>query len=133
MVLAIQLSQLGEEACGDAVLVVELDSASDGSISNNIAMSQVLCDDARAWLLLLCNVVAVAVGVGRGDAIVTGRLVGGQACSRGHGDVRSAKLGVVQEQSGFGGGILLEGHSGGLGVALGLDVEAGDLAAVICG
>lgn len=113
------------------MLVVEFDSASDGSVSNNVAMSQVLCDDARAWLLLLCDIVAVAVGIGRGNAVVAGRLIGGQACSRGHGYVRSAELGVVEEQGGFGGGVLLKGHSGGLGVAIGLDVEASDLAAVV--
>lgn len=133
MVFAIELSQFGKEAGGDTVLVVELDSTGDGSVSNNVAVSQVFCDDARAWLLLLCDVVAVAVGIGCRNAVVAGRLVGGQACSRGYGDVRSAELGVVEEQGGFGSGVLLKGHSGGLSVAVGLDVEAGDLAAVVTG
>lgn len=129
MVLSIKLGQLVEEAGGDAVLVVKVDGAGDGGISDDIAVSQVLCDDARTWLLLLCDVVAIAVGVGHGYAVVAGRLVGGQACVRSHGNVGGAELGVIKEEGGLGGGVLLKGHGSGLGLALGLDVETGNLAA----
>lgn len=61
---------------------------------------------------------------------MAGGLVGGQAGGGGDGDVRGAELGVVEEEGGLGGGVLLEGHGGGLGLAFCLDVEAVDLAAM---
>lgn len=128
MELAIELVELGEEARRDAVLLVEVEGARDGGVADHVAVREVLGQDARARLLLLCDLVAVAVR-GR-DAIVARGLVGGEAGRGGYRDVRGAELGVVEEEGGLGGGVLLEGHGGGFGVAVGLDVEAVDLAAV---
>lgn len=94
MELAVQLVELGEEAGGDAVLLVEIEGAGDGGITDNIAVGQVLGDDARAWLLLLCNLVAVAVASGA-NAVVTGGLIRCEAGGGGDGNVRGAELSVV--------------------------------------
>jgi hypothetical protein len=54
----------------------------------------------------------------------------------GDADLARAELGVVEEEGGLGGGLLLKGDSGGLEAALfvglGSDGEGGDLAAVEC-
>lgn len=125
VVLGVKIGQGVEEAGGNAVLVVQLDGTLDGGIANNVAVRKVLGDDPRPGLLLLCDLVGVTLGVGGG----LGRRVVRGAGRRRHADVGGSKLGVVQEQSGLGGSLLLEGDGRGLGLALGLDIEAGDLAA----
>lgn len=126
MELAVELVQLREEARRDAVLLVEVERARDGGVADDVAVGQILGQDARARLLLLRDLVAVAVR--RGDAVVARGLVGGEAGCGGDGDVRGAKLGVVEEEGGLGGGVLFERHGRGLGLAFDLDVEALDLA-----
>lgn len=103
MVLAIELVQLVEEFRGHAVLMVQLDGALDRGITDNVAMCQVLGDDARARLFLLCNFVRVTFGVG-GNMCVG--FVRAGACCGCHADVRGAQLGVVQEEGGLGSSVL---------------------------
>lgn len=107
VVLAVELVELVEEACAHAMLVVQLDGALDGGVADHVALRQVLSNDARSRLLLLCDLVRVTVGVG-GDGGV-GVVRGGTRCGS-HGDVRGAQLGVVEEQSGLGSGVLFYGR-----------------------
>lgn len=104
MVLAVELVQLVEEACGDAVLVVKLDGALDRGVADYIPMREVLGNDARPRFLFLCDLVRVTVGVG--GHICVGVVRAGARCGR-HADVRRAQLGVVEEEGGLGGGVLL--------------------------
>lgn len=125
MVLLVEAGQGVEEAGGDTVLMVELDGTLDCGIANNVAVSEVLGDDSCPGLLLLCDLVGVTVGI-------CGTIRGGviRSTSRGrHSDVGGSELRVVQEQGGLGGSLLLEDNSCRLGLALSLDVKAGDLSA----
>lgn len=105
--------------------VVKLDCPLDRSITNDVAVGEILGNNPRAGLLLLRDLVGVPVSVSGGMLSIDGR----RAARRLDGDVGRAELGVVQQESGLGGCLLLEGDGRGLGLALGLDVEAGDLAA----
>lgn len=108
MVAAVELSELVEEAGGYTVLVVQVDSALDGGIADDVAVREILGDDARPGLLLLCDLVGVAVGDGRGAVILR------RSTSRGgDGDVRGAQLCVVQEKGSLGSGVLLCCREGG--------------------
>lgn len=152
VVLAVELVQLVEEARGHAVLVVKLDGALDRGVAYHVAVCEVLGNDARPRLLLLCDLVPVTFGVD-GAAMWFGVVGADARCGR-HADVRGAELGVVEEEGGLGGGVLLcsvesavcfvvripgsksrnqgeltEGHGRRLGLFLGLHVKAGDLAA----
>lgn len=104
VVFAVELGELVEEACRNTVLVVKLDSALDRGVANYVAMCQVLGNDARPRLFLLCNLIRVTVGVG-GDI----GIVRGDARCRSYADVRGAQLGVVEKEGGLGGGILFCG------------------------
>jgi len=113
-----------EEAGGNTVLGVKLDTLLKGGITDDVSMSQVLGEDASAGLLLLCDVVRVAVSV-LGEGRILSRVVAGR-CDR---DVVLAELGVVQQKSSLLRGLLLEGDLGRLGLALGGDLDVGNLAA----
>lgn len=130
LVLAVELLQGGGEAVGDAVLLVEGDRALNRLVAQHISVGQVLGEDAASRLVLLRDVLAGLVGVSGG--LATCELVQ----RRGGADVHlvCAKLGVIQKEGGFGSGLFLEGHGGGLGsvglVGVGGHGEVGDLAAV---
>lgn len=104
VVLAVELVELIEEACSNTVLVVKLDSALDRGVANHVAVCQVLGNDTRPRLLLLCDLVRVTVGVGGYISFV--RV--GARC-RSYADVRGAQLGVVEKEGGLGGGVLFCG------------------------
>lgn len=52
------------------MLVVEGNGALDGGIAHDVAVREVLGNDARAGLLLLCNLVRVAVLVGGDGGLI---------------------------------------------------------------
>lgn len=60
VVLLIQAGQGGHEASRHSVLVVKLDSTLQGSISDHVAVSEVLGQNACTRLLLLCDLIRVA-------------------------------------------------------------------------
>jgi hypothetical protein len=126
VVLLIDLLESREEAVRHTVLLVQLDGALGRRIGNDVAVGEVLCDDARARLFLLGDLVGVTVIVG--GVVVVIRviaLVGGR-----DGDLVGAQLGVIEEQSGLGCGRLLEGYDGFLACRAGLlDLDGGDFAA----
>lgn len=105
--------------------VVKLDCPLDRSITDDVAVGEILSNNACAGLFLLRDLVGIPLSIGGGMLSVDRR----RAARRLDGDVGRAELGVVQEEGGLGGGLLLEGDGRGLGLALGLDVEAGNLAA----
>lgn len=110
-----------KELVGNTVLLVEIQGALGGLVTDGVTVGEVLGDDAGAWLLLLSDLVAVLLGVGW--------LV--LLCSLGAGDgnLGAAELGVVEEEGGLGGGLLLEDYGGILGLAGWGDLDLGDLSA----
>lgn len=125
MVLGVEVLEGGEEAVRDIVLGVQLDSALDGGISDHVAVSEVLGQDASTGLLLLGDLVGVAVGVlGGVSSIIVDILAGA-----GNLEVVGAELGVVEEKSSLLGRLLLKSDVGRLGLALSGDLEISDLAA----
>lgn len=105
--------------------VVKLDCPLDRGITDDVAVGEILGNNACAGLFLLRDLVGIPLSVSGGVLSIDGR----RAACRLDGDVGRAELGVVQEEGGLGGGLLLEGDGRGLCLALGLDVEAGNLAA----
>jgi hypothetical protein len=122
--LLVERRQGAEEALGDAMLLVQGDGALKARVGDEVAVGEVLCEDSGARLLLLCDLVRVAVGVGGGRAVVV--VVG---LAGGDGDFGGAELGVVEEEGRPGSGFLFEGDGGALCLAFGGDVDGGDLAA----
>lgn len=59
--LAVEVGQRGGELGREAVLLVERDRLLDGRVADGVAVGQVLCDDARARLVFLGDVVPVFV------------------------------------------------------------------------
>lgn len=105
--------------------MVKLDRPLDRGIADDVAVGEVLSNNACARLLLLRDLVGVPLSI-------SGWVLGidrGRAARRLDGDVGRAQLGVVQEEGSLGGSLLLEGDGRRLGIALRLDVEAGNLAA----
>ena len=45
------------------MLLVQVDSVLNSIVSDNITLSEVLSNNACAWLLLLCDLVRVALGI----------------------------------------------------------------------
>ncbi len=95
------------------MLRVQIDSILNSLVSNNISLCKVLSDDAGSWLLLLCDLVGVALGV-TGDVVV---IIVGSIAGAGDLDLGGAELGVVEEESCLCGGGLLESHGCVLGLA----------------
>ena len=125
VVLGVEALKRRHKAARDAVLLVELEGALDGGIADDVALGEVLGEDAGARFLLLGDLVAGTVA-----ALVEVRaLVAGVAGSAGDGDVVGTELGVVEEEGRLCGSILLKGHVGRLGLALLSDLEVGNLAA----
>lgn len=132
VVLLVETLEGGEEAVGDAVGGIEVKSALDGGVTYDVAVGEVLSEDAGAGLLLLSDLVRVAISVlGCRDIVFA---IGGGA-----GDLKvvCAELGVVEEESSLLGGLLLEDDLCGLCLAVLrdleiLDLSAGCLLAVVC-
>lgn len=126
VVLGVEVLDGGEEARGDVVLVVEVDGALEGRVADDVALGEVLGQDAGARFHLLRELVGGLVALGRVAAAV--RVGGGRLAGDGDGGV--AQLGVVEEEGRLESCLPLEGDGCGLGVARGGDLDVGDLAAV---
>jgi hypothetical protein len=111
---------------GNTVLLIQLNGTLSCLIADNVAMGQVLSNDARSRLLFLGDLITVTLSLCSEVASVILVRAGGA----GDLDVGCAKLGVVEEESGLGSGFLFEGYRCVLGLACGLDFDAGDLTAV---
>jgi hypothetical protein len=131
LVLGVELLESGGEAGADTVLLVESKSAFDGLVADSVAMGKVLCNNARAGLVVLTKVFGVLFGslfIGSGQ-LSTGQLV--ERGSSGDVDLVGTELSVVEEKSSLGGRLLLKGDRSGLcAVRLGGDGDVRDLAAV---
>jgi hypothetical protein len=90
-----------------------------------VAVSKVLCDNAAARLLLLSDLIGITLGIG--GVVVS--VVCARASSAAYLHLGSTQLGVVEQKGSLGGGLLFENNSGILSVALGGDLDAGDLTA----
>lgn len=94
-VFAVEVGQSAGEAIGDAVLAVESESTLDGLITDHVALGQILCHDARAGLVLLCNVVAFSGAlVAMVSSFASGQLV--KTSSAGDLDLGRSELGIVE-------------------------------------
>lgn len=91
-------------------------------------MSQVLGEDTAPWLVFLGDVIAGLIGATSG--LTASNLI--ERCGAGDVDLGRAKLGVVEQKGGLGGGLLLECNGGRLArvcrVGLRSDGEVLDLA-----
>lgn len=103
------------------MLLVEIQGALSSLVTDGVAVGEVLGDDAGSWLVLLGDLVGV-LGLG-------GWLVLPGALGTRDGDLSASKLGVVEEKSGLGSGLLLEGDGSSLGLAGWGDLDVGDLSA----
>lgn len=121
LVLGVKVVKSLKELVGNAVLLIQIQGALGGLVTDGVAVGEVLGDDAGAWLLLLGDLVGVLLGVGW--------LVLLCSLGAGDGDLGAAELGVVEEEGGLGGRLLLEGHGGILGLAGWGDLDLGDLSA----
>lgn len=124
VVLLVEALEGGEEAAGDVVNGIKIESALDGGISYDVTVGEVLSQDASAGLLLLGDLVGVAVNVlGRGDIVI---VVG-----TGAGDLKvvGAKLGVVEKESSLLGSLLVEDDLSGLGLTFLGDLDIRNLSA----
>ena len=108
------------------MLLVQFNGTLGSLIADNIAMGQVLSNDAGSWLLLLGDLITVALCLGGKMASVI--LL--RASGAGNLDVGRTELSVVEEESSLGRGFLFEGNSRFMGLGGGLDLDAGNLAAV---
>ena len=95
LVLAVEVGQSVGEAIGDTVLAVESEGALDGLVTDHVTLSQILCHNARARLVLLRDVVKFGSAiVALLSSFASGQLV--EASCAGHLDLRRTKLCVVE-------------------------------------
>jgi hypothetical protein len=134
LVLGIELLKGGGEASADTVLLIESKGAFNGLVADGVAVGKVLCNNARAGLVVLTKVLGVLFGsflVGS-RKLSTGELI--ERSSGGDVDLVGTELGVVEEKSSLGSGLLLECDRSRLDavgrVGLGSDGDVRDLAAV---
>ncbi len=112
LVVGVELVEGAHETVAEPMLLVESEGTLDCFIADDVAVGEILGDDARAGLVFLCDVLLVVRLFGGG------RLAAGDLVERGgggDGDLGGAELGVVEEEGGLGCGFLLEGYRGGLG------------------
>lgn len=134
LVLGVEVGQGVLELGADAVLLVEGKSTLDGLVADDVSVGQHLGGDAGAGLVLLCDFLAILVLlVGRAGRLAACELV--ERLCGGNVDDGGAELGVVEQERGLSGGLLLESHRRRLGRAgiagVGLDGDGLDLAAVL--
>jgi hypothetical protein len=114
LVLGIELLESGGEASADTVLLVKGKSALNGLVADGVAVGKVLCNNARAGLVVLTKVFGVLFGslfIGSGQ-LSTGQLI--ERSGGGDVDLVGTELSVVEEESSLGGRLLLEGDRSGL-------------------
>lgn len=102
MVLGVEVGEGAREPRREAVLLVKGDGLLDRPVADHVPVREILGDDARARLVLLGDFVAVFVfGGGFGGAASGGEVLEGGG--RLDVDFGRTKLGVVEEEGGFGG------------------------------
>jgi hypothetical protein len=95
------------------VFVIKINSSLSSLVTNYVAMSEILGDDTRSWLLLLCNLIAITASIaGEVASIILTRT----RCAANL-YLRGTKLCVVEEKGGLSGGLFLEGDCRGLSLA----------------
>jgi hypothetical protein len=128
VVLLVETLEGREEAVGNIVSGIEVESTLDGGITYDITVGEILSQNTGAGLLLLGDLIGVSVSVlsGRVDIVF--------AVSAGAGDLKmvGTELGVVEEKSSLLGSLLLEDDFGSLGLALLGDLEISDLSTEGC-
>ena len=107
LVLAVEILQSAGEAVGDAVLVVQSDSVLNGFVADHVAVREILGENARTRLIFLFYFTLAGPSLPRALAFfaASGASEFRYAGRRGNLDLRRAELGVVKEESGFGGAI----------------------------
>ena len=108
------------------VLLVQIDGALSGLVTDSVAVCQVLSNDAGSWFLLLGDFIAVTLSL----CVVVASIILGRTSSASDLDLGGAQLGVVEEESSLGRGFLFEVYGGFLSLASGLDLDTGNLATV---
>lgn len=105
------------------MLGVQINGTLNSNIAENVAVGKVFCNNAGSWLLLLGDVVAVTLSVGREVASI---IIGGTG---GAGDLHlcGTELSVVEKKGSLGCGLLLESYGSSLGGISRSDLEGGDL------
>ncbi len=58
VIFAIKILESIGETLGDTVLLVQSEGTLDGLVTDRVAVRQILCNDAGAWLILLLKIVA---------------------------------------------------------------------------
>jgi len=123
MVLLVETSDGVDESVGYAMLVIQIDGLLNGLVTNHVAVSKVLSDDARARLVLLCNLIGVTIGI---RSVVT--VIGVCRCA-GNLNLSGTKLCVIEEESSLRSSLLFECDGSTLGGVASWDkLELGDLA-----
>jgi hypothetical protein len=92
MNLLIEVLQGRKESARNTMLLVKIDSFLDALIANYIAVSEILSNDTRSWLLLLRDFIAVALAI---ILVVTAIIFVGSSRASNL-DVRCTKLGVIK-------------------------------------
>lgn len=108
------------------MLLVQIDGTLSSLVADDIAMSQILSNDAGSWLLLLSDLIAITLSL----LCIVASIILARASGTGDLDVSGTKLGVVEEESSLRGGLLFESYGGFLGLAGRLDLNAGNLTTV---
>lgn len=98
--LLVKVAEDAGEAGREAVLLVNGNGPLDSLVADRVAVGEVLCEDARAGLVFLLEVVLVLVfGVRGGGALRAGHVVDGLSGLDGYDG--GAELGLVEEEGGL--------------------------------
>ena len=126
MVLLVEAGEGVDEAVGDTMFLVELNSTLDGLITDNVAVGKIFCNNAASGLLFLGDLIAVTLSL----VLVVAPIILVAASGTGDLNLSGTKLGIVEEEGSLSSGFLFEGYGRILsGLSFG-DFETGDLAAV---
>ena len=105
------------------MLVVKIDGLLDSLVTEDVTVSNVLGSDTGTGLLLLGDLIAVSLGVLCSAALII--IIGFRGT--GNLDLRSAELGVVEEEGSLRSSLLFEGYGGILCLSGLGDLDGADL------
>ncbi len=109
------------------MLVIQINCTLSGLIGDSITMSQILSNDTRPWFLLLGDLITITLALGS----IVGSIVFVRSSSTGYLDMGGAQLCIVEQEGSLCRSHLFEGDSGLLSLTGRLDLDAGNLAAVL--